>query len=251
MRFIRRIFFSCGILILLSSNSHAVIQVMDGSSMSANLMTWATEASRWGITLEQYAKQAADTAKQIDTMIGDRLAVVEQFISTAQSIYAKIKRFGMLISELEDIVKGNTNITLNADAQKAKDNLQIYDTCAKLEGNQKAKEACDFVFNSKFAQSDQILQVMNEIVELSDDLSELSNKIKNSQDIKESQDLANTVAALQQAIQSKKTILESYLETQENERQKRLDTLKQYVIEVQTKAIDLGSFGKKDDEDND
>jgi type IV secretion system protein VirB5 len=247
MKTIKHFVVGLGILVAMSSGSYGQIPVSDGAQIGQNFKdmldtgkTWLTEAERWEQTIEEYAKQLEAYKKELETKIGDKN--VGGLIDMAISAYQEVKELKKLFKELENIAN-NGNLTLVGKAAEARDKLEVYHTCDQLTDDQAAQKACSYIFDSKFAQVGQVEEIVTKILEASTKLEDLANRMKSSQDIKETQDLANAANALQMSIQSKKVALDTYIQNQEIERQKRVDMLQQYVTKTQTQGKDLGEFG--------
>lgn len=178
------------IAIAYSSSVFAGIPVVDTVGNAQELAHWTEKLKQWTETVQHYKNQLQAYKDQLATATGirDIQGLVAQGKSLKNDI-TNLQKQGINLDEL--LTSGNAPTgTLNSLYNRFKD----YDVCD-------AKQAASYInickqetVNKAWA-LEQTSEVQERISDALNDISNLTDRLANSKDIKESQDLANAVQA--------------------------------------------------------
>ncbi|EFC4077582.1 type IV secretion system protein VirB5 [Escherichia coli] len=178
------------IAIAYSSSVFAGIPVVDTVGNAQELAHWTEKLKQWTETVQHYKNQLQAYKDQLATATGirDIQGLVAQGKSLKNDI-TNLQKQGINLDEL--LTSGNAPTgTLDSLYNRFKD----YDVCD-------AKQAASYInickqetVNKAWA-LEQTSEVQERISDALNDISNLTDRLANSKDIKESQDLANAVQA--------------------------------------------------------
>lgn len=175
----------------------AGIPVIDAAALSQGMTQnikeiaeWAKEAERWSTTVTQYKDELQAYETELLSKTGIRDSV--QFVKDLNKLQEYAKAYG---DDYLDLAKAfaNPNSRVGSQARNLFDKYNIFDNCNNDYFQQWEKENCDNKLKRDVTQIATV-QESNKMVEKSaKNLDDLSKKISNTQDIKESQDIANAI----------------------------------------------------------
>jgi len=178
--------------------------------------TWAKEAERWMETAQHYRSQIEAYQEELLSKTGIRDSVA--FLKDLNRLKQYADMYGKDYLKLgSDLL--NENSVIGNQAKVLFDKYNVFDRCANKTGQQ--KESCENVLIREVAEIS-VVKATSEIVDESfRTLDNLSKKISNSQDIKESQDIANAINLEMTRLQIAQMKMDML--TKQNEAEKRAE----------------------------
>lgn len=163
------------------------ILVFDAASEASNIQQWAKEFKQWQETAQHYSSQMNAYKDQLATATG--LRDVGNFVNQAKGLTADLKNLqknGISLNSL--LNSGGMSSELNSIYSK----YSMFDTCNKGQSSAYVETCKQRVVNKAVAleESEGVQQKINDTLS---DVSQLSYRIENAKDSKESQDLANSL----------------------------------------------------------
>ena len=189
---------SIAVMVIGSSNLLASgIPVVDATANSQMLqqnikqaLEWAKEAQRWVDTTKHYQSQLTAYSNELATKTGvrDIMSVVKE----ARKLYGSGMELYSSVSSISGSLKGNmSNSNFNKLAEKLMKDSLSYDVCQGYKNNMQNICKEDQIANFKEAIFfENANQAMSESLE---NIDSLIKKLKNSKDIKESNDINNAI----------------------------------------------------------
>lgn len=171
-----------------------VVDVTANSQMATQnakeIAEWVEQASRWAEEITHYQSQLDAYNTELLSKTGIRDTV--QFMKDVESFYDFAKNYkDDYLSLGTDIL--NSNTIIGNRAQALYDNYNLFDDCDIDYLTDDEKRICKNKMVRRVHEVAVYQEYSNNLGEISDNLSDLSNKLANSQDIKESQDIANAI----------------------------------------------------------
>lgn len=163
------------------------IPVFDLTSKLENAQQWAKEAKQWLQTAQHYKDQIAAYKQQLATVTGVR--DIASFVDQVKSLKAdleKLRQPGQALNEL--LLSGRSPGQFNVLYQKYK----IFDTC-NTEQSKSYANICKQQVINKAIQLEQTDEIQKQVSRSLGEINKLSQRVALSKDLKESQDLANSI----------------------------------------------------------
>lgn len=185
----RTLIFACAII---SPLAHAGIPVLVDADPLREA-EWMKEAQQWLQTAEHYKDQIQAYKSQLATATG--LRDIQGLISQARGIRNDVRALQKQGISLNDLIMSDNPVT--GDARSLYERFKSFDNCdEKIKAvSSEYATACEKSALNKGYQLQQTLDVQKQVNSALDEISGLSTRIANSQDSKESQDLANAIQA--------------------------------------------------------
>ncbi|ELQ8529921.1 type IV secretion system protein [Salmonella enterica] len=163
------------------------ILVFDATARLENVRQWAKEAKQWMETAQHYKDQIQAYKSQLATATGVR--DIADFVEQAKSLKSdleKLRKPGQALNDL--LLSGGSSGQFDALYEKYK----IFDTCNAGQSGSYANVCKQQVIN-KAIQFEQTDETQKQVSQILGEINSLSNRVAQSKDSKESQDLANSI----------------------------------------------------------
>ncbi|CAH6680117.1 type IV secretion system protein [Yersinia enterocolitica] len=170
----------------------AGIPVFDAVQNTESMNQWIQKLQQWQETVTHYRSELDAYKQQLATATGVR--DVQAFLREAKSLKTdidKLRQNGISLDDLLSNQSGSYSSELNSLYNKYK----TFDTCNPSSSSQRYLDSCKQIILNQAVAIENTSEVENKITGTLDDISDLSDRIANAQDSKESQDLANAIAA--------------------------------------------------------
>lgn len=190
MRF-RDILLALSLLISTQAMS-AGIPVFNAVQNTESMNQWIQKLQQWQETVTHYRSELDAYKQQLATATGVR--DVQAFLREAKSLKTDIdnlRQHGISLDDLLSNQSGSYSSELNSLYNKYK----TFDTCNPSSSSQRYLDSCKQMILNQAVAIENTSEVENKITGTLGDISDLSDRIANAQDSKESQDLANAIAA--------------------------------------------------------
>ncbi|RXK13231.1 hypothetical protein CP965_05375 [Halarcobacter mediterraneus] len=206
--------------LLFSSGIPVVDAVANAQSLAQNIQeiaTWAEEASRWIETTTHYADQIQAYEDQLLSQTEIRDSV--QFIKDIRDFSNFAKNYnGSYMNLTTDVLSGNSIIAIKA--RSLFDRYNIFDDCEENYYTSVEKNICKNKMTRRVQEIAVYQEANTSLGSITDDLNSLANKLANSTDIKESQDINNAIQMKMAQVEVIKTQIELF-----NQQSKSLDQI--------------------------
>ncbi len=215
---------------LLNATGIPVVDAAANAQIAAQnmktLAEYAERAKRWTDTVIHYRQQIQSYKNELESKTGIRDTV--QFVKDVRKFNQFAKRYGSDFLKLSDDIL-NDNSLLSIEARRLYDKYNIFDECRDKEfleksicQNKLARKTKELVVYEKFGK---------QIDEITDNVNELSVKLANSGDIKESNDINNAISAQMAKLELTKTQIE--LMNAQNIRQEQIEKAQEEKLRYQ------------------
>lgn len=178
----------CGILAPTLTQASG-IPVVDVAGNLQEMEHWTARLQQWQQTVQQYKSQLNAYKDQLATAVGVRQ--IGDFVNQAKSLKSDLQNLQKNGVSLNDLLTSNGSLSseLNSIYQK----YSMFDNCNSGQ-SASYKEVCKQIVVNKALAVEQTQEVQDMIADKLESIANLSTRIENSQDSKESQDLANSVS---------------------------------------------------------
>ncbi|HHH2070103.1 TPA: type IV secretion system protein [Yersinia enterocolitica] len=170
----------------------AGIPVFDAASNTESINQWVQKLQQWQETVTHYKNELDAYKQQLGTATGIR--DIQEFLREAKSLKNDIDTLRKNGISLDDLLT-NPSGYYSSDLQRLYKKYQSFDICNQSSSSQRYLESCKQLVLSQAVSIENTSDVQNRINSTLNDISDLSDRIANAKDSKESQDLANAVAA--------------------------------------------------------
>ncbi|KFX10469.1 Minor pilin of type IV secretion complex (VirB5) [Pectobacterium parvum] len=170
----------------------AGIPVFDAASNTESINQWVQKLQQWQETVTHYKSELDAYKQQLATATGIR--DIQGFLREAKSLKNDIENLRKNGISLDDLLT-NPSGYYSSDLQRLYSKYQSFDICNQSSSSQHYLESCKQLVLNQAVSIENTSEVQNRINSTLNDISDLSDRIANAKDSKESQDLANTVAA--------------------------------------------------------
>ncbi|MDG6896502.1 hypothetical protein A6A19_00380 [Actinobacillus delphinicola] len=193
----KKIILSGVLIFTISSNTFAGVPVVDYVRVGDQIKTWTVELERWKTKVEQYRQQYTKQLEQYNKQIEDIATKtgarnIAQFMNDSYKMFKDVKDLGKWIQNPENIYKYGTGI-LSPKLRKIYNQFGLDQLCEiDVPALQKRCEGNIILDAMRQAQAER------QIIFLSDHLEKIekiSKRMANAKDIKEAQDLSNSMQA--------------------------------------------------------
>ncbi|HEI9933584.1 type IV secretion system protein VirB5 [Atlantibacter subterranea] len=187
----RKMFLALSLLMSTSAIS-AGIPVFDAASNTESINQWIQKLQHWQETVTHYKSELDAYKQQLATATGIR--DIQGFLREAKSLKKDIEHLRKNGISLDDLLT-NSSGYYSSDLQRLYNKYQSFDICNQFSSSQRYLESCKQLVLNQAVSIENTSEVQNRINSTLNDISDLSDRIANAKDSKESQDLANAVAA--------------------------------------------------------
>lgn len=190
MRF-RDILLALSLLISTQAMS-AGIPVFDAVQNTESMNQWIQKLQQWQETVTHYRSELDAYKQQLATATGVR--DVQAFLREAKSLKTDIDNLRQNGISLDDLLS-NQSGSYSSELNSLYNKYKTFDTCNPSSSSQRYLDSCKQMILNQAVAIENTSEVENKITGTLGDISDLSDRIANAQDSKESQDLANAIAA--------------------------------------------------------
>lgn len=187
----RKMFLALSLLVSTTAISTG-IPVFDAASNLESINQWVQKLQQWQETVTHYKSELDAYKQQLATATGIR--DIQGFLRDAKSLKNDIdilRKNGISLDGLLTNQGGN----YSSDLERLYKKYQSFDICNQSSSSQRYRESCKQLVLNQAVSIEDTSNVQNRINSTLNDISDLSNRITNAKDSKESQDLANAIAA--------------------------------------------------------
>ncbi|STR94733.1 P-type DNA transfer protein VirB5 [Hafnia alvei] len=167
------------------------IPVFDGVANVTDINQWIEKVAQWEKTVVHYKDQMSAYKEQLATATGIR--DVQAFMNQAKNLTNDIKNLQQRGISLNDLLT-NPGGAFTSELNGLYDKYKVFDSCNASASGTYLNSCKQMVLNQAVA-VEETSDVQNKIADVLSDISQLSGRVEQSKDAKESQDLANVVAA--------------------------------------------------------
>lgn len=191
----KKIGLSIATVSILATSSHALFGVgdvvFDPVQTGKAVIEYAEQAKRWSEEIIHYKDQIEAYEKELLAATEIRDSV--QFMKDIQEFNNFTQNYSLDFLDLKDDILGNPSSQVGEYAKELFDKYEIFDDCNYEYMNDKQKEICknDMVRSVQEVATYQAYK--DKLSSSSTKLGDLSQKLANSKDIKESQDIQNAI----------------------------------------------------------
>lgn len=170
----------------------AGIPVFDAVQNTESMNQWIQKLQQWQETVTHYRSELDAYKQQLATATGVR--DVQAFLREAKSLKTDIDNFRQNGISLDDLLS-NQSGSYSSELNSLYNKYKTFDTCNPSSSSKRYLDSCKQMILNQAVAIENTSEVENKITGTLDDISDLSDRIANAQDSKESQDLANAIAA--------------------------------------------------------
>ncbi|WP_413732939.1 type IV secretion system protein [Sodalis sp. RH20] len=170
----------------------AGIPVFDAVQNTESITQWTEKLKQWEETVTHYKSELNAYKQQLATATGVR--DIQGFLSDARSLKTDIDALRKNGISLDDLLT-NQSSSYSSELQSLYSKYNSFDVCNQSSTSQSYLASCKQIVLNQAVSIENTSDVENRITSTLSDISDLSDRITNAQDTKESQDLANAMAA--------------------------------------------------------
>lgn len=170
----------------------AGIPVFDAVQNTESMNQWIQKLQQWQETVTHYRSELDAYKQQLATATGVR--DVQAFLREAKSLKTDIENLRQNGISLDDLLS-NQSESYSSELNSLYNKYKTFDTCNASSSSQRYMDSCKQMILNQAVAIENTSEVENKITGTLGDISDLSDRIANAQDSKESQDLANAIAA--------------------------------------------------------
>jgi len=170
----------------------AGIPVFDAVGNAESIKQWIEELQQWKETVTHYKSQLNAYKQQLASATGVR--DIQNFLQDAKSLKYDLDKLRENGISLDDLLT-NQNGTYSSELQHLYNKYKYFDGCNQASSSQRYLTSCKQIILNQAVSIENTNDVQARINSTLTDIASLSERIVNAKDTKESQDLANTVAA--------------------------------------------------------
>ncbi|EPJ0882921.1 type IV secretion system protein [Citrobacter sp. Cf079] len=170
----------------------AGIPVFDAVQNTESMNQWIQKLQQWQETVTHYRSELDAYKQQLATATGVR--DVQAFLREAKSLKTDIENLRQNGISLDDLLS-NQSGSYSSELNSLYNKYKTFDTCNPSSSSPRYLDSCKQMILNQAVAIENTSEVENKITSTLGDISDLSDRIANAQDSKESQDLANAIAA--------------------------------------------------------
>lgn len=170
----------------------AGIPVFDAVQNTESMNQWIQKLQQWQETVTHYRSELDAYKQQLATATGVR--DVQAFLREAKSLKTDIDNLRQNGISLDDLLS-NQSGSYSSELNSLYNKYKSFDSCNPSSSSPRYLDSCKQMILNQAVAIENTSEVENKITGTLDDISDLSDRIANAQDSKESQDLANAIAA--------------------------------------------------------
>ncbi|MDN5063758.1 type IV secretion system protein [Aliarcobacter butzleri] len=178
---------------MFSAGIPVIDAVSNAQALAQNIKTiaeWAKEAERWVDTTKHFSSQLTAYENELLSKTGIRDSV--SFVKDLNKLQEYSKVYGDDYLEL-GVALTNKNSVIGRKANQLFDKYNIFDECKNEIYKDWEKEACQNKLTREVETIATVQETKKIVDKSSQNLEDLSKKISNTRDIKESSDVANAI----------------------------------------------------------
>ncbi|ENA3445646.1 type IV secretion system protein [Yersinia enterocolitica] len=170
----------------------AGIPVFDAVQNTESMNQWIQKLQQWQETVTHYRSELDAYKQQLATATGVR--DVQAFLREAKSLKTDIDNLRQNGISLDDMLS-NQGGSYSSELNRLYNKYKSFESCNPSSASPRYLDSCKQMILNQAVAIENTSEVENKIAGTLDDISDLSDRIANAQDSKESQDLANAIAA--------------------------------------------------------
>lgn len=170
----------------------AGIPVFDAVQNTESMNQWIQKLQQWQETVTHYRSELDAYKQQLATATGVR--DVQAFLREAKSLKTDIENLRQNGISLDDLLS-NQSGSYSSELNSLYNKYKTFDICNPSSSSPRYLDSCKQMILNQAVAIENTSEVENKITGTLGDISDLSDRIANAQDSKESQDLANAIAA--------------------------------------------------------
>ncbi|ADM99156.1 type IV secretion system protein [Dickeya dadantii] len=170
----------------------AGIPVFDAVSNTESINQWMQKLKQWQETVTHYKDELDAYKQQLATATGIR--DIQGFLREAKSLKGDIDALRKNGISLDDLLT-NPDGSYSSALQGLYKKYQSFDSCNPSRSSLRYQDSCKQLLLNQALAIENTREVQDRITSTLNDIADLSDRITNAKDSKESQDLANAVAA--------------------------------------------------------
>ncbi|MFP1758743.1 TrbJ/VirB5 family protein [Lonsdalea quercina] len=170
----------------------AGIAVFDAVQNAESISQWTEKLKQWQDTVVHYKSELEAYKRQLATATGVR--DIQGFLNETKSLKSEIDALRKNGVSLDDLLTHQDG-AYSAELQRLYSKYQSFDTCNQSSASRRYLDSCKQIILNQAVAIENTADVESKIADTLKDIAALSDRISNAQDSKESQDLANAVAA--------------------------------------------------------
>lgn len=170
----------------------AGIPVFDAVQNAESITQWTEKLKQWEETVTHYKSELNAYKQQLATATGVR--DIQGFLSDAKRLKTDIDALRKNGISLDNLLT-NPSGSYSSELQNLYIKYKSFDVCNQSSTSQSYLASCKQIVLNQAVSIENTSDVENKINSTLSDISDLSDRITNAQDTKESQDLANAMAA--------------------------------------------------------
>lgn len=179
------------LMIYTTAPQAAGVPVFDTVANTNNIQQWAEKLQQWQQTVVHYKDQLNAYKEQLATATGIR--DVQAYLSQARSLANDIKNLKSRGISLNDLLT-NTGGSYASELNTLYNKYKAFDSCPE-KASEAYQNSCKQMLLNQAVAIEDTTEIQERIDDTLSDIADLASRIQYSQDIKESQDLANVVNA--------------------------------------------------------
>lgn len=192
---IKRIGLSIAAFSIMTTSSHALFGVgdivFDPVQTGKAVVEYAEQAKRWSDEILHYKSQIEAYEKELLAATEIRDSV--QFMKDIQEFNNFTQNYSLDFLDLKDDILGNPKSQVGQHAKQLFDKYQVFDDCNEEYMNDNQKKICKNEMVRSVQEVATYQAYKDNLSSISTKLGDLSQKLANSVDIKESQDIQNAI----------------------------------------------------------
>jgi predicted nucleic acid-binding Zn-ribbon protein len=215
----------------------AGIPVVDGTAQGTRVQQFVKQVKEYEDALEYWRKEIERHQENINSITG--LRDLGDLINTIEELKAQI---AWLEGQFEDIqaIIDNPSAALSGEAGRLLERLQLYDNCADIEDD-KMRDICYYEFKSQVAELSGYGKTLQDLSKSMNQIKTLNDKIKNSDDQKQSLD--NIAAGIKLIVELEtKRQMEELAQAKAAKQRETNDIVKRQIATHQCFFMPLGIF---------
>lgn len=187
-------------------------------SYTSQLSEFAEQATRWRDTVAHYKSQLQSYADQLNATSGIKSSIVA--LKDLKHIYSNLGRAYSNMQDFKNSVLSDPMSFVKGELKETYAKYTIYDRCDNIEdADEKAMCLVDFTITA--FESKSLDDTIGDLEEVNKAIADLDQKLRNSKDIKESQDIHNAISSEALKLQMIQTKID--IENKQYEKQKAIN----------------------------
>lgn len=178
-------------LCLFHTPAQAGIPVFDEIANANDMKQWAEKLQQWQQTVEHYQAQMNAYKEQLAAATGIR--DVQAFLNQAKNLTTDIKNLKNRGISLNDLLTSSGG-SYAGELNMLYDKYKLFDSCPE-NASEAYRDSCKQMLLNQAVSVEDTSDIQEKIDDTLRDITDLAGRIENAKDSKESQDLANVVAA--------------------------------------------------------